>query len=164
MNEPQRLFLVQARTDIAVFKLLKDSSDFPVCHALHYLQMATEMFGKALAWKQGPRANTHMAFVGFLRSLSTNRQAQQQLGYERRTEQWIQVIRKSLPLAKRVEDLAPTISPDAPNPEYPWPRAVPHTAPAEYTFSIWSDLQETAAGQQFLSLVDQLFSVAAAFL
>ena len=43
------------------------------CHPLHYLQIATEMFGKAHAWKTEPRFRTHRAIVGFLRSLSTNR-------------------------------------------------------------------------------------------
>ena len=68
MTEYQRLFLVQARTDFAVFELLRRQSDLPECHALHYLQMATELLGKAHAWKHGPRTNTHRAFVGFLRA------------------------------------------------------------------------------------------------
>jgi hypothetical protein len=164
MNEPQRLFLVQARTNISVFDLLRGNSGLPACHALHYLQMATEMLGKAHAWRQGPRATTHRAFVGFLRSLSTNRQAQRQLGFEGLNENWQHLIRKSVPLAERVEDLAPAISPDSPNPEYPWPRAAPHTAPAEHTFAIWEELQETTAGHRFLALVNRLFAATAAFL
>ena len=76
----QRLFLVQARTDFTVFELFRKNTELPPCHALHYLQMATEMLGKAHAWKHGPRANTHRAFVGFLRSLSTNRQARKHWG------------------------------------------------------------------------------------
>ena len=66
--------------------------------------------------------------------------------------------------AEGVEDLAPTLSPDTPNPEYPWPRANPHTAPAEHTFAIWEELQETASGRKFLSLVRDLFAAAEAFL
>jgi hypothetical protein len=164
MNEHQRLFFVQARTDITVFDLLRRNSGLPACHALHYLQMATELLGKAHAWRHGPRDKTHRAFVGFLRSLSTNRQAQRQLGFDGLNENWQHLIRKSVPLAERVEDLAPTISRDSPNPEYPWPRAVPHTAPAEHTFAIWQELQETVAGRRFLDLVDRLFAAAAAFL
>jgi hypothetical protein len=126
--------------------------------------MATELLGKAHAWKNGPRTKTHRAFVAFLRSLSTNRLAQKKLGYEGRNENWEHLIRKSAPLAERVEDLAPALSPDAPNPEYPWPRAAPQTAPVEHSFSIWQELQETAAGRQFVSLVGNLFSVAESFL
>ena len=80
MTEHQRLFLAQARTDFEVFEEFRKEPGLPACHALHYLQMATEMLGKAHAWKHGPSANTHRAFVGFLRSLSTNRRAQKQLG------------------------------------------------------------------------------------
>lgn len=54
MNNHQRLFLVQAKTDFAVFQIyFKKRTEFPAWHALHSLQMATEMFGKANAWKHG---------------------------------------------------------------------------------------------------------------
>ncbi len=164
MTEYQRLFLVQARTDFVVFELFRRNAELPPCHALHYLQMATEMLGKAHAWKHGPRANTHRAFVGFLRSLSTNRQAQGHLGFGGRNENWEHLIRKSVPLAERIEDLAPALSPDAPNPEYPWPRHAPRTAPVEHTFEIWQELQETAAGRQFLHLTSRLVAIAHAYL
>jgi hypothetical protein len=164
MTEFQRLFLVQARADLTVFELLQEQPELPSCHALHYLQIATEMLGKAHAWRHGPRANTHRAFVGFLRSLSTNWQAQKQLGYGGRNQQWHHLIRKSAPLAERIEDLAPALSPDGPNPEYPWPRAAPEFAPAEYTFRLWTDLRKTASGRQFLSLTRNLFAAADAFL
>jgi hypothetical protein len=164
MTEYQRLFLVQARTDYAVFELFQKQAGLPACHALHYLQMATELLGKAHAWKQGSCAYTHRAFVGFLRSLPANRQAQQQLGYARRNANWKHLIRKSVPLAERIEDLAPARSPDAPNPEYPWPRAAPQAAPAEYTFEIWQELQETGSGHQFLKLTGHLFMAAEAYL
>ena len=164
MTEYQRLFLVQARSDFAVFELLQKQSDLPACHALHYLQMATEMLGKARSWRHGRPATTHRAFVGFLRSLFTNRQAQKQLGFEGQNANWVHTIRKSVPLAERIEDLAPALSPDAPNPEYPWPRADPQAAPAEYTFGVWQELQKTAAGRKFLSLTARLFAAAEAFL
>jgi hypothetical protein len=164
MTEYQRLFLVQAREDFRVFEMFRKDPRFPRCHALHYLQMATELLGKAHAWRSGPRATTHRAFVGFLRSLSTNRHAQNQLGFEGRNENWEHSIRKSVPLAERVEDLAPALSPDVPNPEYPWPRIAPLNAPALHTFAVWRDLQETAAGHQFLNLIGRLFAAAAAFL
>jgi hypothetical protein len=164
MTEFQRLFLVQARANFTVFQRFRNDPDLPSCHALHYLQMATEMLGKAHAWKRGPITTTHRAFVGFLRSLSSNRQAQKRLGYEGRNDNWKNLVRKSVPLAERVEDLAPALSPDAPNPEYPWPRAGPQFAPAEYTFEVWQDLEETPAGRQFLNLVGRLFANAESFL
>ena len=164
MTEFQRLFLVQARTDFAVFEVLHGRRGLPACHALHYLQMATELLGKAHAWKHGRPANTHRALVGFLRSLDTNRKAQKQLGFEGRNENWRHLIRKSVPLVERIEDLAPALTPDGPNPEYPWPRDAPQVAPVEHSFEIWQELQKTAAGRQFLSVVGRLFAVAEAFL
>jgi len=164
MTEFQRLFLVQARTDFAVFEMLRRQPDLPACHALHYLQMATELLGKAHAWKQGPCANTHRAFVGFLRSLKKNRKAQKQLGFSGQTENWMHLIRKSVPLAERIEDLAPALALDAPNPEYPWPREAPQVAPVEHTFEIWQEIQKTAIGRQLLTIISRLFAAAEAFL
>lgn len=164
MTEHQRLFLVQAHTDYAVYELLSTNPGLPACHALHYLQMATELFGKAYRWKYGRPPSTHEAFVIFLQRLSTNRQARKQLGFEGRNANWANLIRKSVPLAKRIEGLAPALSPDGPNPEYPWPRLDPQITPAEHDFLIWRDLQRTAAGRQFRSLVGRLFAAAEAFL
>jgi hypothetical protein len=164
MTEYQRLFLVQARSDFVVYELLRGQADLPACHALHYLQMATELLGKAHAWKHGPRPRTHRALVGFVRSLSTNRKAQRQLGYEGRNDGWEHMIRKSVPLAERIERLPPALERDGPNPEYPWPCDAPRTAPVEHTFEIWQQLQETAAGRHFLHLVGRLFEAAETFL
>ncbi|MBL8795147.1 MAG: hypothetical protein JNM56_14655 [Planctomycetia bacterium] len=126
--------------------------------------MATELLGKAHAWKHGPHANTHRAFVSFLRGISTNRKAQKQLGFEGRNENWTHLIRKCVPLAERIEDLAPALALDGPNPEYPWPRLDPRVAPAEHSFEVWQELQGTGAGRQFLNLVEQLFAAAETFL
>lgn len=50
MTEHQRLFLVQARSDFVVFEWLQKqqrNGELPASHALHYLQMATELLGKS---------------------------------------------------------------------------------------------------------------------
>ncbi len=164
MTEYQRLFLVQARTDFAVFELLRGQPKLPGCHALHYLQMATELLGKAHAWKEGPRTNTHRSLVTFLRSLSANQNAQKQLGYDQQKENWQHLIRKSLPLARQIEDLAPALALDGPNPEYPWPRRAPQISPVEHTFDIWQDLQEKPAGRFFIDIISRLFHAADVFL
>ena len=164
MNEHQRLFLVQARSGFAVFELLRKQPAVDSCHPLHDLQIATEMFGKAHAWKTGPSFRTHRAIVGFLRSLSTNRAAQQQFGFGGKNEAWSSRIRASITLAERVEDLAPAIAQDGPNPEYPWPRANPEVAPAEHEFDLWLTLRDTAKGRQFLHLLGVLLATAEAYL
>ena len=166
MTEFQRLFLVQARSDLVVFDRLGTEPGLPACHALHYLQMATELLGKAHAYRDGPPGKlSHRAFVNFLRSLRTNRRAQAQIGYSGRNENWVHLIRKSIPLAERIEDLAPSLADEKnlPNPEYPWPRDEPKIAPVEHEFDIWNDLK-TVDGRRFLDLLRQLFAIAEAYL
>jgi hypothetical protein len=164
VNEQQRLFLVQARSGYAVFELLKEQPAMPSCHPLHYLQMATEMLGKAHAWKTGPRSGTHRAIVAFLRSLSTNRAAQQRFGLSGKNEAWSSRIRSSIALAEGVERLAPAIAKDGPNPEYPWPSANPVVAPAEHEFELWLMLRDTAKGRQFVDFLGVLLETAEAYL
>lgn len=163
MNEPQRLFLLQARSGLAVFDLLGDQAALPQCHALHYLQIATELLGKARAWRHGRPRQSHHAFTGFLRSLSTNRNAQQKLGYEGRNKSWKHLIRQCTPLAEAIEYLAPALAEDGPNPEYPWPPRAPRFAPVGHDFAISSELQ-TPKGLQFLKLLRDLFATAEAYL
>jgi len=76
------------------------------------------------------------------------------------------LIRKSIPLAERIEDLAPSLADpkNLPNPEYPWPKDEPTVAPAEHEFDVWFDLVNTPDGRQFLSLLRQLFAIAEAYL
>lgn len=164
MTEAQRLFLVQARSNFRVFTLLKFDNSVHQCHILHYLQMSTELLGKAHAWRNGAPKLTHRAFVKFLRSLSFNRAAQSQLGYQGQNEKWKHFLRKCMPLAEQIEDLAPDLAGDNPNPEYPWPPDDPTHSPAEFAFPIWKELVETADGRKFLKLTADLFAAADAYI
>jgi len=165
MTEHQRLFLVQARTDFEVFIAFQYQKTTPQCHALHYLQMATELLGKAYDWRKGrPTKLSHCAFVKFLKSLETNEKAQKQIGYDRKNAKWAQLIRKSKSIAEQIEDLAPALAEDGPNPEYPWPRDSPTITPAEFEFAVWLELTETTDGRQFLNLLSKLFAIAEAYI
>jgi hypothetical protein len=164
MTEFQRLFLVQATSNFDVFEILRERETLPRCHALHYLQMAAEMIGKSHAWRTGPRTHTHRAFVIFLRTLSHNREAQGALGHGGKNSQWKYLLRKAIPLAEHIEDLAPALTPDGPNAEYPWPRQAPTTTPAEHRFSVWNELMGTPPGLQFLNLMKNLLASAESFL
>jgi hypothetical protein len=160
MKEEQRLFLVQAKSAYAVYKLLNADKSLHHCHAMHYLQMATELLGKANAWKSGPVGKSHNALVTFLRSLSSNTKAQRQLGYEGQNENWAHTIRKIIPIAESLQKMAPALAEDGPNPEYPWPSNAPANAPVEYTFPIWVELTETTSGRSLISWIRSLFSTA----
>ncbi len=131
MTEHQRLYLVQAKTDYSVFNLLRKQPELPDCHLLHYLQMATELFGKAWAWKDGPIRLSHRAFVRFLRSMTTNRQAQQQLGYKGRNDSWKHIIRKEAEGATHF--LAPGKRGWPPTSAWPlFSRPTPHAGPSGF--------------------------------
>lgn len=160
MKEEQRLFLVQATSAYKVYRLLNADKSLHHCHALHYLQMATELLGKANAWKSGPVRRSHKALVSFLRSLSSNTKAQKQLGYEGQNENWAHTIRKITPLAENLQKLAPALANDGPNPEYPWPTAAPTKTPVEYAFPIWEELTDTSYGRTLLSFIQYLFAMA----
>jgi hypothetical protein len=160
MKEEQRLFLVQAKSAYAVYRLLNADKSLHHCHALHYLQMATELLGKANAWKSGPIRQSHKALVSFLRSLSSNSKAQRQLGYEGQNENWTHTIRKITPIAESLQRMAPALANNGPNPEYPWPPDAPTETPVEYSFPIWEELTETSYGRTLISLVHYLFAVA----
>ena len=167
MNAQQRLFLVQARSDFYVFQILRDEwrkATIPACHALHYLQMATEKLGRARAWRHGIAITSHAGFRAFLNDLQSNRDTQNSLGYAKQNESWTHLIRKFGPLALSIESLAPAISRDIPNPEYPWPRDTPTACPAEYDFPIWEELQATSHGRQFIKLLVNLFATAEHYL
>jgi hypothetical protein len=134
MNQQQRLYLVQARSDRWILRLLDRE---PVCHQLHYLQMLTEKLGKAFFWR-GPGAENlgHAAFVRFLRAIAANQRVAEGVGFTsvRSFGEWIEDV---LPLAFELERLAPALAADGPNPEYPWPRALPEHTPAEHDFVFW---------------------------
>jgi len=162
MTDIQKLFLSQARSDFLAFDLLRESG-LPRCHCLHYLQMTTELFSKAYSWGKGSVASSHKALVSFFRDLPKNRKAQSLLGFDNQNENWKQAIRKMTPLAGRIEDLAPSLAGDGPNPEYPWPKSEPAFAPADFTFNLWEEL-ESHAGRAFLLRFKILLQSAEQFL
>lgn len=164
MNVEQRLFLVQAKSAFAVYQVLNADSSLHHCHALHYLQMATELLGKASAWKNGPTRKTHKSLVPFLRSLASNSKAQDRLGYSGQNEKWSHSIRKSIPIAENLQKLAPALSDDGPNAEYPWPVDAPTFTPSEFDFPIRKELAETSHGRFFIVILHKLFAGAENYL
>ena len=154
MNEQQRLYLIQARSDWRMVERLKDE---PVCHRLLYLQMCTEKLAKAYFWNRPDAAVLgHAAFSRFVRAISNNRLVAQHLGFAKTTHfrEW---IREVSGLVQEIERLAPALAEDGPNPEYPWPRLSPLHAPVEQpSFTVWEHLR-TPNGQNLWRMIEQLF-------
>ena len=144
MNGHQELWWRQAKSDHDVFVLLRREG-IAHCHALQHLQMVTEKIAKAYFWRSGvPPPRSHAGFVQFLRFLGAARQENRQrianlFSFNRFVDfqTWIRAI---LPIAYELERLKPDLTGNGPNPEYPWPHALPAYAPASYTFAIWTSL------------------------
>jgi hypothetical protein len=79
-------FLSQARSDWEAYQKTI-ASEWPYCHRLHYLQMATEKLSKALLvagdTKLEDLTGSHAAFVKFMRLISNNRKLKNALGMKK---------------------------------------------------------------------------------
>lgn len=131
-------FLLQARSDYAVLRLLLDAArNDPtlLCQCLHYLQMTTEKLAKGfLTEPGGPRPPTvHRAFTRFVQTSRGNDRLRRGCG-STSARQFTAYLNSLLPLASAIEDLAPSGDRDRPNPEYQWEENGAVTAPAEFVF------------------------------
>ncbi len=139
----QMAFLKQARADWSAYQKTLHPS-WPVCHRLHFLQMATEKLGKALlvGGKMSFERITgsHAAFVKFLRVASNNYNLHAKLGMNR--SQLNVYFAQFLPIAHEIETLAPALAQDGPNPEYPWlDKKGQVYVPVDYSFPLIRLLQ-----------------------
>lgn len=153
LNVPQRLFLDQARSDYAVFRLLSRGE---VCHRLHYLQMSTEKLAKAYFWRNGSFPGFgHHKFEPLLRALESRRDFHTLFGYRdpRRFSSQKSAI---FDLATKIQSLAPAHGNNVQNPEYPWPPTMPTTGPLIHQFAEWQDWNHTTAGRRLKYFVENL--------
>ena len=111
------------------------------CHLLHYLQMATEKLSKAYLWRTGkPPPRSHTGFIRFLKTLLDRKSSELRsiaptLGFRRSEDlrRWVGTVQ---PLAYAIQNIAPAEARDGPNPEYPWPHALPRMLqPATHSIS-----------------------------
>lgn len=116
-------FLTQAWSDYQLFEKL-NSERCPLCHKLHYLQMATEKLAKSFLCSpksDNPPRKTHYAFVRFLKLSKQRHHWRKGLGYEHNLNAYASYIDSLIPVAERIEKLAPVGGNfDKVNPEYPW--------------------------------------------
>ncbi len=153
MDRRQEVFLRQARSDHEIFLFLEGRES---CHRLHYLQMSTEKLAKAFFWgtKTPPDLQSHSVLSRFLRAIASRSDVRQALGYTRKVV-FESALWELQPLAEELEQMAPALA-NGPNPEYPWPRENPTTAPVDYAFPLWRQLEKTSRGKKFLKLLKQL--------
>jgi hypothetical protein len=153
MNPQQAAFLRQARSDWEMFQLFRQRQ--PVCHQLHFLQMATEKLAKAYLWgTRTPPRIAHASLVQFLRLVAHKGDVSAALEFhdQRNFHAWIS---STIPLAAQVENLAPQLAGEGPNPEYPFPRTKPTIAPIDHDFSLAQDLSKHK-GKTFIHSIGRL--------
>jgi hypothetical protein len=129
MNNNQQCWWEQAQSDHAVLVVLRGKGVAP-CHQLHYLQMVTEKLAKAYFWRSGDAPKkSHIGFAPFMRALQhvpkVDRQRIADIFAFQRFEGFRSFARNAMPLVYDLERLAPALSNNGPNPEYPWPRGCP---------------------------------------
>ncbi len=129
----------QALSDLEVYRYISlPTSKVAFCHRLHYLQMASEKLVKSylsLGFNQAPK-KSHAGLSIFLKTLQSNPNIRNRLGFADRHSQFSSHIRQLVPVAQAIERLAPCLANENDvNAEYPW-RSVDGTVvyPANYGF------------------------------
>jgi hypothetical protein len=159
MNDPQRLWWEQAKSDHGVFIRLRKTG-VPDCHLLHYLQMSSEKISKAYFWRAGnPPPRSHVGFWRFLKALLSRPRKELELiakvfefSSPKSMDAWITQI---APLVHDLENLSPDLANDGPNPEYPWPHVNPKHCPALHSFALWTQLQHATRGRNLLKFLER---------
>jgi hypothetical protein len=114
-------YLTQAWSDFLVFREM-NITRYPTCHALHYLQMATEKLAKGFMSKESvdpPSKLTHYSLVNFLQVSKSQPDWREKLGYGRNFRAYGSYIDSLLPIAGQIEKLVPEGLYRI-NAEYPW--------------------------------------------
>ncbi|GEM_PF-562943 len=138
----RRGYARQAISDFRVFEKVCELG-VPVCHQLHYLQMASEKMAKAMNTPPGtsaPLKTTHKALVMFVRNARSDQRIFNYISpYYRKMQraQFNACVASFESLAQQIEDLSPKGgSVQAPNPEYPWIAHVPDSINPSRTIQV----------------------------
>jgi hypothetical protein len=151
-------FIDQARSDWSVRGLLAERKDAPICHELHYLQMACEKLAKAYRLRDttSPVEELVSKHSGFAKFLVPFCIAVLKDEYRGKDAQLRNIISRARAIAREIEKLAPAIdclaAPE--NAEYPWERDGRVTAPCAYGFPSLELLRQPG-GRMFLNLVER---------
>lgn len=151
-------FIAQARSDWALWGLLAGRKDVPVCHELHYLQMACEKLAKAYRLRDTVSpveelVSRHTGFAKFLVPFCITVLKDE---YRSKDAQFRGILSRTRAIAREIEKLAPAIDclavPE--NAEYPWERDNQVTAPCTYGFPALQLLRQPG-GRMFLNLIER---------
>jgi len=115
-------YFLQARSDYDAFKEL-NKPGLPLCHRLHYLQMAAEKLAKAyLSPSNGdPPKKGHLRLGTLLKVIKGRPEIRRNLGFGTNHHAFCSYVDSLTPFAGQIELLAPVGTDDRRmNAEYPW--------------------------------------------
>lgn len=148
----------QSRSDFATYQLLSGSPGVPICHLLHYLQMASEKVAKAYRFRDTDTAEDrltteHVASSQFIQSYLKSPEIMQR--YEGKDAQLREIVEVARKLAREIEKLAPAVDRETSpaNAEYPWFDDGRVVVPCEFTYPNLTLLTEPR-GRTFLRLLE----------
>jgi hypothetical protein len=157
-------FATQGRADWEVYKHLSalTKPSFPQCHALHYLQMATEKIAKAYRIRDTTAdvdelVRHHTGFVEFINQFFRCETIRDE--YREHAAALHALQRNATILAREIEKLAPATdrlaSPE--NAEYPWERDDVILVPCAFSFPNLTMLRQPS-GRAIMNLVQRAFN------
>jgi hypothetical protein len=130
----------------------------PICHQLHYLQMASEKVAKAYRFRDTSTSPEkllceHVGFTKFFNGFLLSDRVKQM--YEGKANQLGQIAKPCRQLALELEKLAPAVDADKrpANPEYPWQHGAAILVPCKHEFPNLT-LLTVSAGRTFLKLLE----------
>jgi hypothetical protein len=161
MNDAQKLWWEQAKSDHAVFVLLRRAGVHE-CHVLHYLQMTAEKISKAYLWRSGTAPPmSHVGLMPFLQALLSRglgRKERQRIARVfdyMRPQDMAAWVKQVSPLAHQLQNLTPDLAQVGPNTEYPWPHDNPTHCPALHSFDLWSRLRDSEPGRRLVKFINR---------
>lgn len=148
----------QGGSDFAMYQLLSGTTGVPICHLLHYLQMAGEKIAKAYRFRDTDTAEDrltteHVAFSQFIQRFLGSPEFKKR--YEKKEEQLREIVKVARKLAREIEKLAPAVDRETSpaNAEYPWLDDGRVVVPCEFTYPNLKLLTEPG-GRTFLRLLE----------
>jgi hypothetical protein len=152
----RKAFLEQAMSDYERFQDFRKRPEVPLCHKLHYLQMASEKLAKAfMAYPSGKQPpERHDVLVAFLRVSKRDPEIKEKFK-GKDYQNFCYSVEKALKVADWIEKLVPKTKSRLPNPEYPWLLSEGNViSPVRYTSWVFSEREL----YNFTKLVDVLFT------
>lgn len=151
-------YIKQGGSDFAIYQLLSGIPGVPVCHLLHYLQMAGEKTAKAYRFRDTDTAwerltTEHIAFSRFIQSYLGSAEIKQR--YAGKDKQLREIMKLARKLAREIEKLAPAVDRESSpvNAEYPWLDEGRVIVPCEFYYPNLALLTEPG-GRTFLRLLE----------